>query len=118
MAGTRGSGPRPRAVAIRSSRMTSVEQPLPGFLLRWALLCSEPAAEREALKVTPATSVTGALPGGRSGGRPEESKGEAPLSEFYVVRVLCWSGGESAIYAEGCHREVALLRQVVWPLCL
>lgn len=109
MAGTRGSGPRPRAAAIRSSRMTSLEQPLPGFLLRCALLCSAPAAEREALKVTPATPATGALPGGRSGGRPEESKGEAPLSEFYIACVLCWSGGESAVYAEGCHREMALL---------
>lgn len=99
--------------------MTSLEQPLPGLLLCCVLLCLAPAAEREVLKVTPATRAAGALPGGRSGGRPEEDKGEAPLSELVIARTLCWSGGESAVYAEDCHREVPLLLwQVVWSLCL
>lgn len=114
-AGTRGSGPRPRAAATRSSRMASLEQPLPRLLLCCAQQCSAPAADREVLKVTPATRAAGALPGGRSGGGPEEGKPEAPRSELEVARALCWSGGEGAVYAEDCHREVSLLlAQVVF----
>lgn len=72
-AGTRGSGPRPRAAATRSRRMASLDQPLPELLLGWALLCTSGRAGS-------AQSHAGhpgcrALPGGRSGGRLEEGRG-------------------------------------------
>lgn len=71
-AGTRGSGPRPRAAATRSRRMASLDQPLPGLLVGRALLCTGGrAGSAQSHAGSPGRR---ALPGGRSGGRLEEGR--------------------------------------------
>lgn len=71
-AGTRGSGPRPRAAATRSSRMASLDQPLAGLPLRSALHRQQSGKRSKSRRQPGTQSTSGRKVRRTAGGRQRE----------------------------------------------